>query len=263
MALRRRHRDRRSSAEPGASTFAERRRVDPRQHVVEQALAQGSLRATGQRIIDLGSGRVVGVDTCVMSAGWEGVVSETRLARGLLNSCDDGAVVTLNRLLIDELGTGADTARATSGSDRQPECIVSVPIDGRFVATDDFLTEVKSAVRRAELEPTQLVLSIEAKPGFEPVWSKLQRLKSHGVQVALDEFVLGSAPTDLLRRYPIDIVRFAAGVVDDGELLDATVRLAHNLGCTALADRVDTAAGAELLTDAGVDLATGSHYEPG
>ncbi|MDH3682704.1 MAG: EAL domain-containing protein, partial [Acidimicrobiia bacterium] len=109
---------------------------------------------------------------------------------------------------------------------------------------------------------SQLVLSIDAKPGFEPLWTNLQRLKSHGVRVALDGFVLGDAPIEILRRYPFDLIRFAApSTGEGGELLASTVRLAHNLGCAAIADRVETAAQAAGLRCSGTDLAVGPFFD--
>lgn len=263
MALRRRHRDRSAKGLTGVPAAPDRRRPDGRQRRVAAALADGSIGADARPIVDLATGAVVGLDVVfALRISLDGDGAELLDARSLLADSDDVAAVALNSLLLEGVGAAAGGADGAGDCSGLADGLVSVTVDDRFVASREFLTTVKDSVRQAGLGPSQLVLSIDAKPGFEPLWSNVQRLRSHGVQVALDGFALGEAPTEILRRYPFDLVRFAPPTaIDDDELLVCAVRLANNMGCATIADRVTTSDQAAALRRAGTDLAVGPFFE--
>ncbi len=281
MALRRKpeHRPQpKSTASTGRSQT--RRREDSRRREFNSAVRSGKLEVAGEPIIEVSTGRLLGCEAVVkMSA--DGLAdrsgdaaaepSATRCAarsklvatRATLAAVDDDHVVAVNRLLVEGIRAVVDHQQL----DLQDDSFVSVTVDGRFVADDLFLDTVKDAVRLAGLQASQLLLSINAEPGFEGLWSKLQRLKSHGAQVAVHDFALGSASTETLRRYPFNMVRFAmidpepatgsaTSEVDDS-LLHSTVKLAHNLGCRTIADDVQTTTELERIGRAGGDAAHG------
>lgn len=170
-------------------------------------------------------------------------------------------MVALNTWLVREAAVAL--ARWLPGRRRDDGVrFVSVPVDGRFVAHDAFLATVKDAVRDAGITPHNLLLTVDGRLSFDRLWSKLQRLKSHGTRVALDELGPGSHATDLLRRFAFDAVRMPISAApmsetDDAELR-ATIKLAHHLSCEVIVDGVADGEQLDTLRWLGVDLAVGS-----
>jgi FOG: EAL domain len=97
----------------------------------------------------------------------------------------------------------------------------------------------------------------------------LRRLKELGVMLAVDDFGIGYSYLSHLRDFPIDRVKidrsFIAGLGAAGEdrtIVEAVVRLAHELGLGVVAEGVETKAQAALLSAMGCDVAQGYHYAP-
>lgn len=258
MALRRRQRDNQPPERPTPGGSG-RRREDGSRFRVWTAIDRGELVIGVRPAFHVETGLAAGVDLVIDQAS----------VRPLLSAVADRDVTPLNRRLVESIST-IDLAATCSGQDP----FVSVAVDGRFIADDNFLPLIKEAVRAADLEASQLLLTVDASPGFEARWSKIQRLKSHGVKVAVDGFSLGSSATDVLRRYPVDVVRFVLSSIvvepdlagdspPDPALLAGTVKLAHNLGCRVLAEGVRTEGDVGLAKEASVDLMIGPAMPPG
>lgn len=251
----------------------DKRAEDLRWRETVAALADGRLELFVQPIASLGDGGCAGLETLVRvppsDVARAGDDPSAAAARSLIPdaAADDGAdVAALNAWLVCE--AGAALSRWWDGLEpRLGTQFVSVSVDGRYLADENFLASVKDAVRTAGINADNLMLSVDASPGFDRLWSKLQRLKSHGVRVALEDFALGSQATDMLRRFSFDAVRISAPSAieladDDGNELRAAIKLAHNLGCDVIVDGVDSESQRELLHWLGADLGLGDFLGP-
>jgi EAL domain-containing protein (putative c-di-GMP-specific phosphodiesterase class I) len=99
----------------------------------------------------------------------------------------------------------------------------------------------------------------------------LERVRDHGVRVAIDDFGSGHSSLARLRALPIDLVKIDRGFLDgiehDGparSIVRSVLRLCQGLGVVALAEGVERRAQAEFLVREGCVLAQGFYFgEPG
>jgi diguanylate cyclase (GGDEF)-like protein/PAS domain S-box-containing protein len=120
------------------------------------------------------------------------------------------------------------------------------------------------------LAPDGLVLEITEGLLIEnddAVAALVRKLKEAGFRIALDDFGTGYASLAYLHRYPIDAVKidrsFVMGLGEDPRALAlcrAIVTMTHELGMHVVAEGVETAEQAELLTAMGCDWAQGYYF---
>jgi len=111
------------------------------------------------------------------------------------------------------------------------------------VAVEAALAEAGAAGDCLELELTERML-MEDLP---TVRTTLQRLRAHGIRVAVDDFGTGYTSLARLKELPIDRLKidqsFIVGLPDDaaaGAIADAIVRMAAGLGLGVVAEGVET-----------------------
>lgn len=97
----------------------------------------------------------------------------------------------------------------------------------------------------------------------------LEALKRMGVTLAIDDFGTGFASFNYLKRLPVDVVKVARTFVDglgrdpeDSVIVGATVRMAHPLGLTVVAEGVETQRQLDEVRAVGCDYAQGYHLAP-
>jgi len=114
--------------------------------------------------------------------------------------------------------------------------------------------------RRVTLELTEsALLDDHAK-----VACKLSMLRDAGLRIAVDDFGTGYASLAYLIRLPLDVVKIDRGLVAEivrGErdriVMQAMIRLAHDLGLKVLVEGVEDAAQLALLAEWGCDYYQG------
>ena len=97
----------------------------------------------------------------------------------------------------------------------------------------------------------------------------LERLRYHGIRIAIDDFGSGYSALSYLRELPIDEIKldrqFVAPVLVDwraASIVRAVIDLAHVLGVTTVAEGVENAETAARLREFGCDVAQGYLYSP-
>ncbi len=148
----------------------------------------------------------------------------------------------------------ADAARWRSGSSLAT-ATVSVNVASPQLEQPDFLDVVRALLAEHDLPGAALVLEItESVATSSAVRPLLERLAALGVRVALDDFGIGFATLDTLRRLPVQVLKldrsFVAGVVRPGAdraIVRVVVDLADSLGLSVIAEGVETAEQADVL----------------
>jgi EAL domain-containing protein (putative c-di-GMP-specific phosphodiesterase class I) len=93
-------------------------------------------------------------------------------------------------------------------------------------------------------------------------------LKMLGLSIAVDDFGTGYSSLAYLRRFPIDMIKIDKGFVDGLERADdrgqsimrAVIQLSDALGVTPVAEGVETAEQAQILSEVGCYGAQGFFY---
>ncbi|OBX20818.1 hypothetical protein A9995_03830 [Erythrobacter sp. QSSC1-22B] len=95
----------------------------------------------------------------------------------------------------------------------------------------------------------------------------MQELKRMGVKLSVDDFGMGHASLEYLRRILADEVKidrsFVSGIdtsEDDRALVESVIQMIHSLGRTAVAEGVENARVLELLREMGCEEAQGYYF---
>jgi EAL domain-containing protein (putative c-di-GMP-specific phosphodiesterase class I) len=130
----------------------------------------------------------------------------------------------------------------------------------------DRVAAMADAVRRPQLLIAEITESALAMDPARAV-SVLERVREHGVRVAIDDFGSGHSSLARLRELPIDLVKIDRGFLDgiegDGparSIVRSVLRLCQGLGVVALAEGVERRGQAEFLVREGCVLAQGFYF---
>jgi len=209
--------------------------------------------------------------------GFEALVRWRQPGRGLRPPSDflevaatTGLIVPMGRFVL--LEACRQVRRWQSRRRSVPPLTVSVNLSATEILQPDLVDAVRDALSESGLAPETLELEITETAVLEAsdeTRDVLRRLEDLGVGLSIDDFGVGYSYLSHLRDYPIDRVKidrsFIAGLGaagDDGTIVEAVVRLAHELGLTVVAEGVETRAQATLLSAMNCDVAQGYHYAP-
>jgi predicted signal transduction protein with EAL and GGDEF domain len=127
-------------------------------------------------------------------------------------------------------------------------------------------------VEREGLSAGTLMLELaERAIGHNPelVRKVLQRIKRTGVSLACVEYGLGNSDLATLAQLPFDTIKIDPGLLDPADsgdrqlrVLQAVVKLAHDLELSVVAEGIETEDHAERLADIGCDYGEGYHIGP-
>ncbi len=228
------------------------------------ALARDELVMHYQPIIDLETGRVVGVEAL---ARWDhptlGSIPPDRFVALAENT---GLSPELDRWALRRGLCGARDLRASGALAR--ETYVAVNLSGRNLADPGLEEHIAACAQTAGLAPHDVVLEITERAimaDHEPAVALLGRLREQGFQVAMDDFGTGHSSLSLLHALPISTLKidrsFVADISSGDNALAITtsiVELARAVGVTVVAEGVETAEHARLLRELG--CATGQGW---
>jgi EAL domain-containing protein (putative c-di-GMP-specific phosphodiesterase class I) len=117
------------------------------------------------------------------------------------------------------------------------------------------------------VEITETVLVAETGPEGAAVRALLDRLREHGVRIAVDDFGTGYSSLAYLRTLPVDILKIdgafvqePAGGSDPVAFLRAIVQMARSLRLRTVAEAVETSAQATRLRQLHCPLAQGYYF---
>lgn len=146
-----------------------------------------------------------------------------------------------------------------------PPLRVAVNLSARQFNHRDLPIMIRCVLQDNMLDPQQLELEVTESLLVDDVKAAsaiLERLKRLGVMLSLDDFGTGYSSLAQLKRFPIDILKidrsFVSDISDSGDTIVRTIiKLAHNLGLTAVAEGVETAEQKAFLKEHGCDVIQG------
>jgi len=146
---------------------------------------------------------------------------------------------------------------------------VSFNVSARqFMRPQELMLDLQAALacgvnpRQMSIELTESLLM-----NTDNIASVFQDIHAAGVQIALDDFGTGYSSLSYLRRFPIDVLKIDQSFVsyadqkpDDVEMVKTIIGMAHNLNMTLVAEGVESAAQAFLLTEQHCEVAQGYYF---
>jgi diguanylate cyclase len=233
------------------------------QHDMRRALETGELRLMYQPKVDLGTGRIGGVEALLR---WQ------HPERGLLPPGEFLPAVEQSGVMgpLTEWVVRTALADCAAWTSAGRDWGVAVNVSARNLDQPEFADTVTRLAADAGVPPSRLQLEVTetALPVDLGAASRaLATLAAHGFGTALDDFGVGYASLSHLRSLELTEVKidrtFVAGVGvnhEDGEVVRSLIQLAHGLGLTVCAEGVETAEAAVWLRDAGCDRAQGFFF---
>ncbi|WP_092542012.1 putative bifunctional diguanylate cyclase/phosphodiesterase [Actinoplanes derwentensis] len=230
---------------------------------LERALDRNEFVVFYQPIVDLPSGRPIGVEALVR---WQ------HPERGLLGPNEFIAHAERTGLIVP-LGAGvlrvacqemARWHREIPGADTMR---VSVNLSARQFQEPNLLDTVRDVLTETGIAPETVVLEITESMLMEDVDATvvvLHRLRELGVRLAIDDFGTGYSSLSYLSRFPIDILKIDKAFVDgitanreDAALAEAVVGLGKALRLQTVAEGIEQPDQQALLTGLGCTYGQG------
>jgi EAL domain-containing protein (putative c-di-GMP-specific phosphodiesterase class I) len=224
-----------------------------------RAIGHGEIVPWYQPIVDLPTGRMVGVEAL---ARWEhpsGALDDPAVFITLAERTN--LIVDLDRAVMRRAFLDVSRWRA-----RHPELRVSVNLSGRHLDQDDWVAHVRRAAATAGLSPSAITLELTetvrpAGPGLTA--STVEEARSVGFEVWFDDFGTGWASLQELVAYPLDGIKidrsFTAqlGRHIDNTVVRAMTTAAAQIGLRVTMEGVETREQWAIARELGCDYGQG------
>ncbi|MET0453892.1 MAG: GGDEF domain-containing phosphodiesterase, partial [Mycobacterium sp.] len=229
------------------------------------AIADGRLSVEYQPKYQLATGRIVGVEALVRWAHpeWGKLLPDQflPLARqnGLMGALTD---LVLHRAADDAVGWHTLGFAVPFAINLSPPSLSELSLATKIAGV---MADRHLPFNHVTVEITEdLLLSNPSK-----VNDVLNRLREFGIRVAMDDFGSGYSALNYLRQLPIDELKLDKAIIAPvavepraSVIVRKVVELARELGMACVAEGVENAATAEVLTRYGCDMAQGYHFSP-
>jgi EAL domain-containing protein (putative c-di-GMP-specific phosphodiesterase class I)/GGDEF domain-containing protein/PAS domain-containing protein len=236
------------------------RMITDLQHAVEN----GELLLHYQPKVDTASGRLLGMEALVRWMHPErGMISP---AEFIPVAEDTGMIVAIGRWVLRE---ACRQNAAWQQAGLRP-LRVAVNLSARQFRSNNLLDEIDAALSETALPESLLELEITESMVMEDperVINLLDKIRSRGIHLSLDDFGTGHSSLAYLKRFPIDCVKIDRAFIkdmpentDDVAIARTIVAMAKSLGLTTVAEGVETAEQLELLKTMGCDQIQGYFF---
>ncbi|MHB1533450.1 MAG: putative bifunctional diguanylate cyclase/phosphodiesterase [Acidimicrobiales bacterium] len=239
-------------------------------HEMENALRGGIQRdefvVHYQPEVNLATGAIVGVEALVR---WNHPLRGLLAPGEFISVAEEtGLIVPLGAAVLRE---ACKVMAAWQKDDpRRSTMSVSVNLAARQLLVDDLVDVVADALSTSGLRPELLCLEITESVLLEDSGASaraLNRLKSLGVRIAVDDFGTGFSSLTYLKRFPVDILKIDASFVDglirsreDRAIVASVIDLAHAFGLVTIAEGVETPEQLAELQALGCEQGQGYHW---
>ncbi len=172
---------------------------------------------------------------------------------------------------IDRLVTRRTLDHLSAGRLHLPrDAVISINASVKELADPVWLDGLLDIVRAAGVPPGRLEIEVTETAVMENLdrtAGVLAHLRAGGVKVAIDDFGAGYASLSYLKHLPADLIKIDQGFIRDladsrrsRHIVAAVINLAHDLEMEVVAEGVENAATADILTEIGCDIGQGWHF---
>lgn len=231
---------------------------------IQRALENREFVAYMQPQCDIKSGRIVGAEALVRWNHPErGLVMPSTFIPVLE---ENGFIVNLDRYIWEEV---CRQLRSWIDSGIQP-----VPISINISQADAYSVDVPNVIRdlikKYDLDRSLLKLEIteSAFVGGNNVAKMVERLKTRGMTILMDDFGSGYSSLNVLKDLDVDVLKIDMGFLSWSEnsasrgesILESVLHMTTLLDLKVIAEGVETQEQVDFLTDIGCNYAQGYHF---
>lgn len=226
---------------------------------LREAIEERQFQLVWQPIVELATGA---------TAGLEALIRWKHPDRGLISPAEFLPVAEQTGQIL-KIGEWV-VAEACRQAMAWPEIRISVNLSPLQLADDRIVEITRTVLQETGLPPQRLQMEITESALLQDapeVKQRIERLKALGVTLAMDDFGTGYSSLSYVARYPFDSIKidrsFVAGVSRyqaADPIIRAITQLAAALGCTTVAEGIETAEQAEYLKKCGAKFGQGYYF---
>jgi diguanylate cyclase (GGDEF)-like protein len=227
---------------------------------LRHAVARNELRLYYQPQVDIGSGRIAGLEALVR---WQ------HPTQGLIPPMDfiplaesTGLIVPIGEWVLREA-----CEQNRRWLDQGRDMVVAVNISARQFHHPKFLDMVGSVLHQSGLPAASLELEITESVSVGDMERSIEimhRLRDMGVHLSIDDFGTGYSSLNYLKSFPLSNLKVDQSFVrtmlqspDNAAITKTVITLGHTLGMRVIAEGVETQSHLEQLADYKCDLVQG------
>ena len=236
------------------------------QSALHRALERDELRLLYQPVIDLPTGRMVGVEALVRWAHPEQGTLPPALFIPMAEEL--GLIVPLGEWVFAEAARQWSKWRDSTPQDEP--MLMAVNLSTRQLRDPGLVEAFRRIIEETGIDPTCVCLELTETVLMEDPHLYLQPLrdlKALGLKLALDDFGTGHASLTYLKRFPFDVLKIDRSFVRglgrnsaDRAIVKGVIDLAHALGLQVVAEGIEDREHLVELRALGCDLAQGFHF---
>jgi diguanylate cyclase (GGDEF)-like protein len=141
---------------------------------------------------------------------------------------------------------------------------IAVNVSGRHVSNSRIVRDVETALTRAGLAPSRLIVEITETVLMDDVLAldHLRRLQALGVAISIDDFGTGYNWVTRLKNLPVDIIKIDRYFLERDQdsshaLLELIIRAAHTFGLPVVAEGIEHPSQLDLVTSMACEFGQG------
>jgi diguanylate cyclase (GGDEF)-like protein len=211
---------------------------------LRQALDRDELVLVYQPKVDLASGRVVGVEALVRWLTRSGSIIGPEQFIPVAE--ETGLIVPIGRWVVR---SACEQWVAWREAGLNPPS-VAVNLSPRQFSDARLIDDIDAILKDTAMDPAHLQFEVTESAAMENpgrTFEMLDAMRQRGLHIYIDDFGTGHSNLGQLKRMPIDALKIdksfvldVATVVDDAEITNAIIRLAHALNLRVVAEGVET-----------------------
>jgi diguanylate cyclase (GGDEF)-like protein/PAS domain S-box-containing protein len=213
---------------------------------LRQAIEKGELEAYFQPVVNVKTGKIEWFEAL---ARWHHATRGLILPGEFIPLADEtGLIIQIDRLVMRK--AAAQLLLWQSQFPNDPPLGVSVNISGKHITQPDFVEYIVKTLQDTGLDAASLNLEITENAvlgNYEIILDVLEKLKTYGIKVQIDDFGVGYSSLNYLSHYSIKVLKidrsFISKITTDPDYLkvvQAIIKLTHGLGLNVVAEGVET-----------------------
>lgn len=227
---------------------------------LDLAISGGQIRTALQPKFDLNTGVIVGVEAL---ARWTHPIRGNIRPDEFVKAAEDGGCI--KELTIAVLHSALPSVEHAIFEN--PEFILSVNITPSLLRDPTLCGSIASLLATYGVSPANLILEVTESTVFsndDVSITSIHELVAMGIKLSIDDYGTGNSTLEYLRNIPAKELKidqkFVRDILRDEDayaLVASTIKLAHELKMTVVAEGVEDSQTLEKLRDMGCDLAQG------
>ncbi len=235
-------------------------------NALREALDKDSLSLHYQPVVDVATGRLVGVEALLRWTDDDlGPVSPVEVVAA---ADAMGLSSALDRWVVER----ACAEMAAMRHQCPPGLDLAVNVSARSFAASGLDDIFVAATAESGWPASNLILEVTESAIMTDAPSAvtlLHRLKARGARIAIDDFGTGYSSLAYLKRLPVSIVKIDRSFIDQvttdadsGAIVTSIIQMSSALGLVVVAEGIETADQAEMMRNLGCSVGQGHYWSP-